>query len=435
LDLRIFEVFLIIFLIVNSFIFSGTEAAILSLHSARLRSILDDPSKTMRILRLWHENPNLVLSSLLVGNNLVNISASTIATDLAYGILKSTFGPDNRLESVAMAIVIGVMTFLILVFGEIIPKTLGRTNPEKFLRLSGITYLYCRMFRWLSMTLLKLTTGIVKAVGGDINKMVSPSVTDRDLENMIKIGNEEGVIAEDKRELLESVLDFQEILVKEIMIPRTNIVALREDSSLDDMLKEVRTSKFSRYPVYRRNLDNITGVFFSKDIIDYLSDRRGAAFNFKDFVEKPLFIPETVKISDLLKQFQKTHTHLAVVVDEFGGTGGIITLEDVIEELVGEIYDEYDDSELPVKFVSEGKYLVKASYPLKDLEDQINISFPEQEVYDTVGGFVATEIGHVPAVGEMFVYKGASFIVRESDEKHVISVEINLNSADALSSH
>lgn len=430
MDLPIFEVFLILFLIANSFIFSGTEAAILSLHSARIRSILDDPTKTIRILRLWQKNPDLVLSSLLVGNNLVNISASAIATDLAYWILKSTLGSDNRLESVAIAIVIGVMTFLILVFGEIIPKTLARTNPERFLRWSGIAYLYCTMFRWLSKALLRFTTDIVRVVGGDINKVVSPSVTDRDIENMIKIGNEEGVIAEDKRKLLESVLDFQEILVKEVMIPRTNIVALREDSSLEEVLKEVRNSKFSRYPVYRRNLDNITGIFLSKDIIDYLSDKSGAVFNLKDFVEKPLFTPETVKITDLLKQFQKTHTHLAVVVDEFGGTSGIITLEDVIEELVGEIYDEYDDNEQPVKFIGEGRYLVKASYPLKDLEDQIKIVFPKQEVYDTVGGFVSTEIGHVPAVGERFDYKGASFIVRESNEKHVISVEINLNSSD-----
>ncbi|MFN2547408.1 MAG: hemolysin family protein, partial [Myxococcales bacterium] len=318
--------------LLGSAFFSSSETALTALGEARVRALIDGGGRRARLLRFWHGHPDRILSALLLGNTLVNVGMGSLTALIA----------DELGLSHALALLTGVTTVVILVFGEITPKTFAKRHASGF---AVFIIPFVIISYWLLYPLAWLFVQVPRALARATGSADAPveSVTSQELEYLIEIGAKHGSIDKVREQLLSSVLAFTEVLVKEIMIPRTQVVALEETASYDEALKLVTESELSRIPVYRNSLDEVVGVLHAKSLLADV--KRGIAaseFQLARYVVKPFFVPEMMKVSRLLTEMQRRKTHLAIVVDEFGGTSGIVTLEDVVEEIVGEIHDESD---------------------------------------------------------------------------------------------
>ena len=419
--------------VVGSAFFSGTETALTVFGDARSRQLVESGGRRARLLAIWVKSPERVLATLLIGNTLVNIGAGALAGDAASDVARLHGWPQGTVIAVATAVTTSVILFL----GEIIPKTLGKRHPMQ-VSLSAIPFV--QLLYWLlwplTTGLVHITNAIVSAFGGA--RAPTPAVTSAEIEYLIEMGTREGVLDEVKEELLNSVLEFADRVVKEVMIPRTRMAAIDRDAPPEEILRIVTENPYSRMPVYRDSIDNVMGVLLVREIIPELAKGpKGVLATIDRHLKPPFFVPEQMKISRLLKEMQKRKTHLAIVVDEFGGTSGLATLEDVIEEIVGEIQDEGDVEAAPVREVSPGVYLADASVALRELESFLNdrvegegedrdneVRFPEEGDYETLGGFVTATAGRVPAVGSLLAWDGLTFTVRGGDERRVTKVEI-----------
>ncbi|NOZ02421.1 MAG: HlyC/CorC family transporter [Deltaproteobacteria bacterium] len=420
MDSFLYHSLLIAMLLVLSAVFSATETALLSLGEAGVHRILEDEKRKSRLLLLWRDNPNQVLTSLLIANNLVNILASAIATALAAQMLADA-GVTGQ-EGFAVAAAVGVMTFLIVMFGEIIPKTFARNNSERLLPFFPVTLAAFYLFRPFSSIFQGFTNRLIRAFGASAGEP-GPTVTEAEVEAMIRLGTAEGAISGEKKEMLSSVIEFSDTMIMEIMVPRTDVVGFPVDASRDEVVKTVEERKFSRYPVYSDDIDSIVGILTVKDLMRYLADPDPGPFSLKAMVSsRVLIVPETKKIGKLLSEFQREHVQMAVAVDEYGGTAGIVTTEDIIEEIVGEIYDEHDRTEEDVRELGDGRYLVLARTPIDRLEDLFGIDLPEQDIYETVGGLVLTEAGQVLKSGEVVEFAGLRFEVRERTRTRILNL-------------
>ncbi len=377
--------------------FSGSETALTSLWDARLQGLIDRRPWGVGYLERWQKQPNLVLGSILVGNNLVNILASSLATDLAMRGLRFVGVVDSA--SAAIGLAVGIMTLLILVFGEVLPKTWARHNAEKVVGVLPILGLFFYI-SWPLSKLLSLTTrGLVQLSGGTLSQN-GPTVTEEEIEFMIQKSTEEGSLDAEKEAMLSGVLDLDETMAKEIMVARTDLLGFEDTLSLDEVLEFIDNRGFSRYPVFQENLDNIIGVFYARDLIPYLHAVDRKPFNLREFVRPPYFVPMTKLLDQLLQEFRRDKIHIAIVVDEYGGTAGIVTLEDVIEEMVGEIYDEFDRTEHLFIRDPDGSYRVRAKLSIDDLAEELDMDLPEDLDVDSVGGLMMVLAGHVPEKGQ-----------------------------------
>jgi len=393
--------------------FSSAETALTTLGEARVQSLIDGGGRRAALLRLWQRHPERILSALLIGNTLVNVGLGSLTALMA----------DEAGYSHTIALFTGVTTVLLLLFGEITPKTIAKRHASGFavflMPLVALMY-------WVLFPLAWLFVQIPRALG-HVAGLESPSqgVTSQELEFLIEQGARRGSLDQTHERLLSSVLAFAEVLVKEIMIPRTQVVALEETATYDEALKLVTESELSRIPVYRNSLDEIVGVLHAKSLLaDVKKGIAPGEFQLAKYVRKPFFVPEVMKVARLLTEMQRRKTHLAIVVDEFGGTSGIVTLEDVVEEIVGEIHDESDVEEKKLKVLSDGVILADAQVSIRDLEEHLGVEFPEGGDYETLGGFLTATAGRVPPAGSLVVWDGLTFTVKVSDDRRVSKVEI-----------
>jgi len=430
------------FFLVSSAFCSGTETALTALGDARARQLRDGGGRRARMLSVWIEHPERVLSTLLIGNTLVNVGAGALAAAIGTGIaLAAGWSPGT-----GVAAATGAATAVILFFGEIVPKTLAKRHPIRVSLAAIPVARALAVLLWpVSTAVTRATGGLVALFGGGTGE--APGVTSEEIEYLIEMGTKEGVLDEVKEELLNSVLEFADRVAKEIMVPRTRVVAVDRDASPDELFRVITENPYSRMPVYQGTIDEVVGILLVREIIGEV--RHGREIALAKFVKPAFFVPEQMKISRLLKEMQKRRTHLAVVVDEFGGTSGIVTLEDVIEEIVGEIQDEADVETAPVKPLAPGLWLADGAVPLHDLEALLNerggegpgdgdgseppreIRFPEQGDYETLGGFVTAEAGRVPPVGAIVTWDGLTFTVRAGDDRRVAKVEIARRTPEA----
>lgn len=408
----------VVLCVIFSAFFSATETALTTLPESKISHLIEKHPHTSGILKKWLAKPGMILSTILFGNTLVNIVASILASNIA----------EHYLKSYAGATAVAVMTFILLTFGEITPKTFAKLNPEKFIvpALAFLRFFDFMLFPF-SYFLSKFARVIVKMMGGkhsggDIN------ITQADIEYLIEKGNSLGVFEqEDQGELLTSVLEFKDTLVKEIMIPRTNAHFLDIETKLGEALESITSWGHSRIPVYEDSPDNIKGILYAKSIVSELKkgylDLQG---NISSLLRTPvLFVPETQKISETLKTMQAKRTHMGIVVDEFGGTSGLITLEDILEELVGEIMDEADKENNPVKKLKDGVLSVDAHFSIFDLEEELGIEMHDEgEDFSSLGGFIISKTGEVPKKGFLLEFKGYEFKVIDCDDRHIIRAEI-----------
>jgi len=330
-----------------------------------------------------------------------------------------------------VAVITAAVTVAVLLLGEILPKTLAKRHPVR-VALAGAPLL-----RVLYLVLWPLSTAVSRFTSRLLSRLgaghAGPSMTGEEIEYLIEMGTREGVLDEVKEELLNSVLEFADRVAREIMVPRTRMVAIDRALPSDELLRLITENPYSRMPVFEGSVDNVVGILIVREIVGGL--RQGGPIPLDRCLKPAYFVPEGMKISRLLKEMQRRRTHLAVVVDEFGGTSGLVTLEDVIEEIVGEIQDEADVEAAPVRAVGPGQWLADAAVPLHDLESFLNeqpaaegagheVRFPEQTDYETLGGFVTATAGKVPPVGSILAWDGLVFTVRAGDERRVSRVEI-----------
>ncbi len=412
-------------LVLGSSFFSGTETALTALGDARARQLAERGGRRGRLLRLWLDHPERVLSTLLVGNTLVNIAAGAFAAEVASGAALAR--GLSTTSTVAVATV--TTTAVVLFFGEILPKTLSKRDPVQVALTSMPLVHPLYWLLWpVSTAATRAVGALLRAVG--VKASPAPLVTGAEIEYLIEVGTREGVLDEVKEELLNSVLEFADRVVKEIMVPRTRMVSIDRDAPPDEVVRVVTENPYSRMPVYQDTVDNVVGILLVRDVVQELKKGPVSGISLERLLKPPFFVPEQMKISRLLKEMQRRKTHLAVVVDEFGGTSGLVTLEDVLEEIVGEIQDEADAEAAPVKALGDGLYLADATIPLRDLEEYLNtegeapVRFPEDGDYETLGGFVTATAGRVPPVGATVDWDGLSLIVRGGDERRVSRVEI-----------
>lgn len=334
--------------IVFSAYFSATETALVSLNELKVKHAIKEHGLRAKSLELWIVHPNKVLNTILFGNNLVNILSSVLAANLALKLFGNS----------ALAVATGVMTILILIFGEIIPKTFAKNNALSFAIFSIhiLKFFYYILFpiTWVMNKMVMFMLKFTKEGGGH----KKPKITEDELEFLINIGEKEGILEKDKGEMLTNIFDISDIQVKEVMVPRTDIVAVSDNIDKISLLSLIEETEFSRIPVYHESLDNIVGILYVKDIIR-MTTKNYEVVDVMKLLRDPLIIPESKKIDIMLKEFQQKRLHMAVVADEYGGTAGIVTMEDILEEIVGDILDEYDDDEKEVSEISENKFMIR----------------------------------------------------------------------------
>lgn len=399
--------------LVASAFFSSAETALTALGPARLQSLIDTGGRRASLLKTWQKHPDRILSTLLLGNTLVNVGLGSLTALMA----------DEAELGNAIAALTGVTTVIILVFGEITPKTFAKRHASGYalwvMPLVAIIHWLLYPLSWL---FVQIPLALQRATG---SKESAEGVTSQELEYLIEQGAKHGSIDKVREQLLSSVIAFAEVLVKEIMIPRTQVVGIDETAPYDEVIKTVTESELSRIPVYRDSLDDVVGVLHAKSLLAEV--RKGidpGQFQLSKYVRKAFFVPEVMKVSRLLTEMQRRKTHLAFVVDEFGGTSGIVTLEDVVEEIVGEIHDESDIEDKKLKVLSDGVILADAQVSIRDLEEHLDVEFPEGGDYETLGGFLTATAGRVPPAGSLVVWGGLTFTVKAADDRRVQKVEI-----------
>jgi putative hemolysin len=392
--------------------FSGAETALTALSETRARAIVDAGGRRGQLLKLWLDKPHHVLTSTLIGDHAANTVIAVVAALVA----------ERAFQSVAITIAVAVAVIAVLVFGEITPRSFAKTHAATVATgLMPIVWLTYIAFFPLVVAFTRFSHVLVRVSGGAVTRS-GPFVTEDDIAAMITLGSREGVIDKQEGRMLKSVLDLGETLVREVMVPRTEIAALPITANLEEVLAEVRERAHSRMPVYDDTLDEVKGFFHTKDLLNALAQKK--AFSLKEHLRPVLFVPELMRVSDLLKLFQKRKTHLAVVVDEYGGTAGIVAFEDVLEEIVGPIQDEHDEEEAPIKRLEDGRLVAEGRAGLYEIGEALGIAFPPDGGYETLGGFLIARTGRMPQRGDRVVYAGHSFVVRDADEKRVARVEI-----------
>ncbi|MCM3759812.1 hemolysin family protein [Alkalihalobacillus oceani] len=401
-----------ILLILSAF-FSSVETAFSSANKIRLKSYADENRPGAKKALYIIENFDKALSTILVGNNLVNIAAATISAQLATDL----FGP-----STGVFVSTFVVTILVLIFGEIMPKSFAKEFAEPFsLRVSGILMILITILTpvtWVFLQLRKAVSLLIR------NKQATPSITEEELKVMVQMSEDEGVLNENEKELVHRSLDFDDILVGEILKPRMDITAINLNQSAEEIKEIFFRERFSRLPVYDGTIDHIIGILSERDFLTaYIQDSN---VDIPSLIREPLLVVESMKISALLPELQKNKIHMAIVIDEFGGTSGLVTLEDILEEIVGEIWDEHDETIKLVKQLDPQTYLFHADYSLDDFARLMNVELPNTSYY-TLGGWIVEEFQRIPAKGDQFTYEHLSLHVEETENRRLRLIKVTLH--------
>jgi CBS domain containing-hemolysin-like protein len=411
-DIFIFaQLFGLVLLILLSGFFSGTETALVSLNRIKLKTLTEKGDKRALIIEGLLKHPNRMLATILVGNNLVNISAAAIATSLAIDF----FG------SKGVGIATGVMTLLILIFGEVTPKGFAIRNAEKIsLSIARPMEFLVKVLYPVVRILTAITKPVISKFGGEFR--FSPFVTEDEIKMLVDVGEKEGAIEKDEKELIHGVFAFSNTKAVEVMVPRIDMKCLNINKSIADAVKFIRKTGHSRIPLYKKNVDNIVGILYSKDIFGRSSGERGGA-SLESFLRPAYFVPETKKLDDLLREMQARKTQMAIVVDEYGGTEGLVTMEDILEELVGEILDEYDTEEPMVKIIDDYTAMVDANTSIDYLNDAMDINLPEEE-FETIGGLIFYTLGKIPRSGDKVMINSTTVIVDKMHGRRISKVKV-----------
>ena len=407
---------LIFFLLMGSAFFSGTEIAYTSLSKLKMKRDSENPTTVQKLVGFIYNHYDYALSTVLVGNNLVNIGATSVATVLAVNLAVRM---DGRIsDQTASTIVTLVMTVLILIIGEITPKMVARRCSEAIAKLAAWPLLVLMI---LFFPVVWITTGIVNLFSLLWKKDTqSVTITEEELENLLDTAEDEGVIDESETELLQSALEFTDLDAADILTPRIDVIGFELHDSMEYILNTIAETQFSRYPVYERTIDHVVGILYVKHLLKELVDNKNVQLT--DLLLEPVYIPKTMKLHDIMDQFRIHQSHMVIVADEYGGIMGVVTMEDVLEQLVGEIWDENDDIVNDWQQLTPHRWECSGDMNLTEFFDNLELDDDKLESdCATVGGWAAENIGAMPVAFDSFDYLQYTILVKHVDENHRIS--------------
>ncbi|MBE0426795.1 MAG: HlyC/CorC family transporter [Nitrospirae bacterium] len=398
-----FDIVLIfVFILLNGF-FAAAEIAVVTARRTRIKQLIDEGRKNAAILKRLREEPDKFLATIQIGVTLAVALASVISGALAHKVLKPVLKnvpiPAIAISSDAIAIGVAaiIITYFSIVLGELIPKTIALSKPEtvglfvaplidKFSKLANIF-----------VKILTISTNILLKPFGKRAFSERGYISEEEIKMIIEEGRERGIFEAEEKELIHSVFEFTDIFVKEVMVPAPQMVTMGINMTVDEVKTIISEEQYSRYPVVGKDLNDIRGILYAKDFFNSLLIT--GSVNIRRIIKSPLFIPETLKIGTLLREMQKKRIHMAIVIDEYGSVSGLVTLEDLIEEIVGEIRDEYD-TESPVIQLGDGTMIIDASISIRDINEDYYIAIPESPEYETLGGFIVTHLQRIPQSGD-----------------------------------
>lgn len=417
LIILIFEVIALLVFIILSAFFSGTETALFSLNKLQIKKMQKKEENNWRvksIIRLL-DDPQRTLISILIGNMFVNISASSLATYLAIKL----FG------DIGIGIASGIMIFIILIFGEIVPKSIAVANAERISKRIARPIEIISIGLFPLIRFFKVIINIWYYFFGKKSIKEKKEITEEDLITLVEVGKDDGVIEEEEKKMIRNIFEFGDTLVKEVMIPRVDMACIPSDTKLNSILKLIKKVGHSRIPVYEETIDNIIGILYAKDLLGiyekwYISKER---FDLNQIIRKTYFVPENKKIDDLLDIFQRDKIQIAIAIDEYGGTAGLITMEDVVEEVVGEIVDEYDKEIKLFEITKDNTVIADGNIDIEKINEILNIEIPENG-FETLGGFIFDLLGKVPRRGEKIKYHNIQIIIEQVVKNRIRRVKI-----------
>lgn len=426
------SILVIVVLILLNAYFAGSEMALVSVNDAKIRMMADGGNKKAVSVRKLLTEPSKFLSTIQIGVTLAGFLSSAFASDafsdkLVDWMLSAGVGiPIGILKPASVVFITLVLSYFTLVFGELVPKRLAMQRAEKLsLKVVGPLRLLAALASPVVGLLTASTNFFVKLAGGNPHAD-EEEITEEEIRMMIEVGEEKGTIDEIEKQFLINVFDFDDKTVSEIMTHRTRVVAVPIDSNMEDILALYKNEKYTRIPVYEDSIDNIVGILHVKDFLLYITNKENKDFSLEKLMRKPYFVPESKKLDQLFRELQLNKTHMVVVVDEYGGTAGIITVEDLLEEIVGNIFDEYDDEEEhKYEKVDESTYLFDGSISLEQVSALIKVSLPIEE-YETLSGYVISQLGKIPEEGEHPVVELDSLVfkVEEMEDKMISRIKV-----------
>lgn len=409
-DVAIQLVVLFVLLCLSAF-FSSSETALTTVNKIRMRNLADAGDDRAETVLKIIGNPSKMLSAILIGNNIVNLYASSLSTLLASKI----WGDD------IIGFATGVLTLFILVFGEITPKTISTISAETIaLRFAKIIYVIMIVLTPVIYVVNQLSFLVLKLFRVDPNKK-NDFITEDELRTIVEVSHEEGVIESGEKKMINNVFDFGDAVAKDVMVPRISMSFVNVESTYEELIECFREEKYTRFPVYEETTDNVIGVINIKDV--FLADRE-EEFSVRNYLRQPLYTYEFKKVSELMIEMQKVMLNIVIVLDEYGATAGLITLEDMLEEIVGEIRDEYDeDEEEAIVEISPKEYVVEGSMKLDDLNEHLGLKL-ESEDYDSVGGVIIGMLDHLPEEGEDVVIDNVRLVVDRVEKNRIDKVHV-----------
>jgi len=408
------QIVLLVILLIASGFFSASETALMSLSRIKIRHMEEDGIRGAKLVGSLIENSNRLLTSILIGNNIVNIAATSISTSLFITIWGS--------QGVAAAT--ALMTVLVLVFGEITPKTISASTPEKVALMVAKPIKFFMIILKPVVAIFNVITKIIFKLLGVDDHGVRPFITEEELKTMVNVSHEEGLLEMEEREIINNVFEFGDMQAKEAMVQRLDIVAIDAEDSYEEIIELFKTEKLSRMPVYEETIDDIIGILNIKDVI-FLKDEEIDNFDIKQYIRDPFFTYEFKKITQLLEEMKKDKSQMAIVVDEYGGTAGLITIEDLVEVIVGDIEDEFDEDEDEIEVISSNEFLVEGSTKISDVNEVLNINL-ESEEFDSIGGYIIGYIKHIPEENEVIEVDRVKFNIESVDKNRIKKIRIML---------
>lgn len=413
---------LLILLILLSGLFSASETALTSFRSIHLEEINEENPKKGKLLKYWLKKPNEMLTALLLGNNIVNILATSLATAFITSYLQDKGMNNSQNMSVFISTV--VMTIVILIFGEITPKVIAKNNSRSISK-TVITPIY--YLAKLASPVIWVLTGISKLIGRILGVDIKDEaimITEQDILSYVNVGEAEGIIEAEEKDMIESMVTFGETSAKEVMTPRTSVYAIEGNKSINDVWDDITAMGYSRIPVYKDGMDEVIGILYIKDLLVAVKEGK-SDMPVKEFIRKAYFVPETKSIIRILEDFKTQKVHMAIVIDEYGGTVGVVTIEDLIEEIFGEIRDEYDEEEEEtIKQKTPDTYEVDAMLDIETINKELEIELPESEDYESLGGLILNELDKMAEVGDVVHINDVELKVMEVQKMRVSKVLI-----------
>ena len=414
------QIALLALLLMISGFLSGSETSFTAVGQWKIRKLHEEG---YHVFGLLERDTTRFITTCLIGSNLANIGATALITQLGIGLSQAI---DGLSQNAAVGITTAVMTVLVLIFGEITPKALAVHHSEAVARIAiRPVYLLSVLLYPVGLAFTHVTSSVLRLMRLEPRDQVL--ITENELELMLRSAEESQVIEEEEREMIQAVIELEETMVREIMTPRVDAIAISIETKLKDVHELVKEHNLSRLPVFEGNLDNIRGIVYTRDLLNYLEDPEALANDTVEHIMGPVYyVPETKSILELLRDMRNRKGHMSIVVDEFGGTAGLVTLEDIIEQITGEIYDETDvENEAEIIALEQGRYRILGSTHLDEVAEELKIIFEDVGDYDTLAGFLTHKFGDIPLEGDIREYEGYEFCIEDADERRINSVIVS----------